>query len=82
MRGDFSSLEGGKRENIVMEFAASKELKPGTYDFLLRVSAPLKDEKPGEIPRRPVRLANEGMWNEALKANRLGQVRVANHSAE
>ena len=45
-------------------------------------SAPLKDEKPGEIPRRPVRLANEGMWNEALKANRLGQVRVANHPAE
>ena len=65
-----------------MEFTVPKDLEPGTYDFLLRVSAPLKDEKPGGIPRRPIRLANEGMWNEALKAHRLGQVRVANHSAE
>ena len=73
-RGNFSSLEGGKRKNIVMEFTVPKNLEPGTYDFLLRVSAPLKDEKPGGIPRRPVRLANGGMWNEALKANMLGQV--------
>ena len=73
-RGDFSSLEGGMRKNIVMEFIVPKELKPGKYDLLLRVSAPLKDERPGGIPRRPVRLANEGMWNEALKANILGQV--------
>ena len=51
-----------------------KDLKPGAYDLLLRVSAPLKDEKPGGIPRRLVRLANKGMWNETLKANMLGQV--------
>ena len=57
-----------------MEFTVPKDLEPGTYDVLLRVSAPLKDEKPGGIPRCPVRLANGGMWNEALKANMLGQV--------
>ena len=69
--GDFSSLAGGKRKRFLMEFAVPKELKSGKCDVLLRVSAPLKDEKPGDLPRRPIRFANEGMWNEAIKANRL-----------
>ena len=80
--GDFSSLEGGKRENIVMEFTVPKDLKPGAYDLLLRVSAPLKDEKLGGIPRRPIRFANEGMWNEVLKANRFGQVLLTRQPTE
>ena len=72
--GDFSSLAGGERKNIPMEFAVPKDMKPGRYDVLVRVSAPLKDEEPGNVPRRPIRFANEGMWNETLKANILGSV--------
>ena len=71
--GDFSSLAGGKRKRFLMEFSVPKNLKRGTCDVLLRVSAPLKDEKPGNLPRRPIRFANEGMWDETLKANRLGK---------
>ena len=74
--GDFSALSGGEKRRFTAKFDVSKNLKPGTYDFYLRVSAPLKDEKPGETPRRPVRLANAGMWNETQKANALGAVLV------
>jgi len=78
--GDFSSLAGGIRKRVLMEFTVPKKLKPGKYDVLLRVSAPLKDEKPGDIPRRPIRLANEGMWDDTLKANRLGCVDAVDKS--
>ena len=37
---------------------------------------PLKDEAPGAVPRRPIRFANAGMWNDELKANAFGKVSV------
>ena len=55
---------------------APRDIAPGQYDFLLRVSAPLRDEPPGGTPRRPVRFANAGMWNDGLKANAFGKVEV------
>ncbi|MBQ7188222.1 MAG: DUF4874 domain-containing protein [Kiritimatiellae bacterium] len=74
--GDFSSLAGGEKRRFVAEFDVPKDAREGMCDLYLRIAAPLKDEKPGETPRRPVRLANAGMWNETQKANALGVVRI------
>ena len=72
-RGEVSSIPGGEKRRVEAAFSVPRDLAPGAYDVFLRVSAPLKDEKPGDIPRRPVRFANAGMWNEGLKANRIGK---------
>ena len=74
--GGLSALSGGEKRRFTVKFDVPKSLASGTYSLYLRVSAPLKDEKPGDMPRRPVRLANAGMWNETLKANALGAVLV------
>lgn len=73
---DFSSLEGGGKRRVEVGFDVPRDLKAGKCAVYLRVAAPLKDEKPGETPRRPIRFANAGMWDEALKANSLGEVEV------
>ena len=75
-KGDFASLAGAERRRVAIRFSVPKGLAAGTYDFHLRVSAPLRDEKPGEMPRRPIRFANAGMWNEELKSNSFGRVEV------
>ncbi len=76
-RKSFSDIEGGARSRVPIEFVVPTELKrSGSYDIYVRVSAPTKDETSGEIPRRPIRLANKGMWNEELKANSLGKAEV------
>lgn len=72
----FSSIAGAERHRMVVAFAVPKDLNPGPCDIYLRVSAPLKGEKPGGVPRRPIRFANAGMWNEELKANAIGSVGV------
>jgi hypothetical protein len=75
-KGGFASLAGGERRRMAVHFTVPKGLAYGTYDFCLRVSAPLKDETPGGMPRRPIRFANAGMWNDALNANSFGKVEV------
>ena len=75
-KGGFAALAGGERRRMAVHFTVPKGLAYGTYDFYLRVSAPLKDEMPGGTPRRPIRLANAGMWNDALNANSFGKVEV------
>ena len=75
-KADFSSIAGGEKRSVPVRFAVPGELKPGSYEFCLRLSAPLKDEGAGGIPRRPIRLANAGVWNDLLKANSLGPVEV------
>ena len=72
----FSSLAGAEKCRMAPVFAVPKDLKPGSYDLYLRVSAPLKDESQGGVPRRPIRFANAGMWSEELKANAFGKVEV------
>jgi len=72
----FSSLAGAEKRRMAAVFAVPKDLTPGSYDLCLRVSAPLKDEPQSGVPRRPIRFANAGMWNEELKANALGKVEV------
>ncbi len=74
--GGFSSLPGGVAGRMPVVFTVPDTLPSGTCDFLLRVSAPLKDEVEGVTPRRSVRLANEGMWDDGLKANAFGKVTV------
>ncbi len=49
---------------------------PGAYAVYVRVSAPCRDERAGELPRRAVRFANAGMWDAALRANRVGTITV------
>ena len=71
---DISSLAGAEKRRMMAAFTVPKDLKPGSYDLYLRVSAPLKDEQPGNMPRRPIRFANAGMWNDAFKANAFGKV--------
>ena len=75
-KGGFASLAGGERRRMAICFTVPRGQPSGTYDFYLRVSAPLKDETPGGAPRRPIRLANAGMWNDGLKANSFGEVEV------
>ena len=74
--GGFSSIPGGEKRRVGISFRVPEDLPPGDCGLYVRVSAPLKDEKAGETPRRPVRFANAGMWNEELKANCLGHVAV------
>jgi len=73
---DFSSLAGGEKRRLAAKFVVPKDLKPGPCDLYLRVSAQLKDEKPGAMPRRPIRFANAGMWDDGLKANAFGKIEV------
>ncbi len=73
-KGGFGALAGGERRRLLFKFAVPEGAAPGEWGLYVRVSAPLLDEKPGETPRRPVRLANAGMWDEGLKANRLGKI--------
>ena len=75
-RYDLSSLAGAEKRRMAVSFAVPKDAKPGEYAVLLRFSAPLKDEQPGGVPRRPIRFANAGMWNGELGANSIGKVRV------
>ena len=70
------ALPGGAKKAIAVSFAVPKVLKAGTYDVSLRVRAPLKDERADELPRRAIRFANAGMWQEDVKANRLGRIEV------
>ncbi len=55
---------------------APKGLKRGDCTISLRLRAPMKDERKGELPRRPIRFANEGMWREDIRANALATVKV------
>lgn len=49
----------------------------GDYTVYVRVSMPCADEvTTGEMPRRAVRFANAGMWEPALRANRLGKITI------
>ena len=75
-RGDVSSIPGGTKRRVEIPFRVPPNINPGNYSAFLRVSAPLKDEKPGDMPRRPVRFANVGMWNDEFKANGIGTVEV------
>ena len=47
---DISSLAGAEKRRMMAAFTVPKDLKPGSYDLYLRVSAPLKDEQPGNMP--------------------------------
>ncbi len=53
-----------------------KELKRGDCTVALRLRVPMKDEKKSELPRRPIRFANEGMWCDDIRANALATVKV------
>ena len=69
-------LRGGQRKRMAMDFTVPDDLAEGVYTVLLRVRAPLRDESMGPMPRRPIRLANAGMWDARNLANRLGTVRI------
>ena len=79
-RGDVSSIPGGEKRRVEIHFHTPCDINPGRYNAFLRVCAPLKDEKPGDMPRRPVRFANAGMWNDELKANGIGALVVLGHA--
>ncbi|MBQ3343048.1 MAG: DUF4874 domain-containing protein [Kiritimatiellae bacterium] len=74
--GGLSSMPGGGKTRLAVKFAVPKGLKRGRYGLFVRASAPLRDEKPGGTPRRPIRFANAGMWDDGLKANSFGEVEV------
>ena len=76
LKDGISSLLGAQTLSLPLRFTMPKEMKAGEYDLYLRFSAPLKDEAPGAVPRRPIRFANARMWNDELKANAFGKVSV------
>ena len=73
---DISSIAGAEKRGLPLLFTVPDDMKDGEYDVYLRFSAPLKDEAPGAVPRRPIRFANADMWNDELKANAFGKVEV------
>ena len=75
-QGGLSSVAGAETRKMPIRFTLPKGMKAGEYDLYLRFSAPLKDEATGAVPRRPIRFANAGMWNDELKANAFGKVTV------
>lgn len=75
-KSGFSEIPGGAKKRVGLAFAVPKDAKRGKCEMFVRLSAPLKDEEPGAAPRRPIRFANAGMWNEELKANSFGEVEV------
>lgn len=68
-------LPGGSRRYVGFPLDG-RPSAPGDYAVYLRVFAPCRDETAEEPPRRPVRFANAGMWNAALRANRIGTITV------
>ncbi len=68
--------KSGARTAVRVTGKAPKELKRGDCTVALRLRAPMKDETKGELPRRPIRFANEGMWREDIRANALATVKV------
>jgi len=76
VNGSLSALAGGGKRRFGLKFEVPKSVQPGECEIYVRVSAPLKDEQPGSVPRRPIRFANAGMWNDELKANSLGRAEV------
>ena len=75
-RPSFSDLLGGTRKRLGLRVVVPKGLRRGKCEMLVRVSAPLKDERPGDPPRRTIRFANAGMWNATLNANSFGEVQL------
>lgn len=79
MNGLDMALRGGERRKVVMPLAGLvRKVRSGEHDLHVRVSMPCKDETPesGGRPRRPIRFANAGTWNESLGSVRLGAVSV------
>lgn len=74
--GALEAIPGGAKKRIAFKFKAPDVEKSGKYSVYLRVSAPFKDEIAGDIPRRPIRFANAGMWDDLLKANALGVIEL------
>ena len=70
-------IVGGKSDVLLLDFDYPGGLPSGEYDVLLRVWTPLADEHVGSgLPRRPIRFANDGGWNDGLKANWLCSVSI------
>ena len=77
--GDVPSLRdirGGESAACSFGFDYPAGLPSGEYDVFLRVRAPLEDEAPSGRPRRPVRFANEGGYDDGLAANFLCRVAI------
>lgn len=62
-------LAGGQRKRVALRCDGLPV--DGPVAVYLRLACPLKDEAETEVPRRPIRFANPGIWEEELKANRL-----------
>lgn len=75
-KAGFSGIDGGARKRMALSFETPQGVPPGDVELFVRVSAPVKGEKRGGIPLRPVRLANAGTWDEELKANRIGNTKA------
>ena len=70
------TLRGGSSAVYSLDFNYPANLPSGEYDVLLRVRTPLADETPSSRPRRPVRFANEGGYDDGLGANFLCRVAI------
>lgn len=74
--GSLGDIPSGGKKRMAFKFTVPDLPENGKYSLYIRASAPLKDEAPGVLPRRPVRFANAGMWEEISFANKIGEVSV------
>lgn len=68
------TLRGGASAVYSFDFDYPPNMTSGEYDVFLRVGTPLADEAPAGRPRRPVRFANAGGYDDRLGANFLCRV--------
>lgn len=72
-------LKGGESKAMELRFRIPAKLRKGDYRLYLHIWAPLHDEDAEKgMHLRPIRLANKNMWDDKLKANAIGMIRVRN----
>ena len=68
-------MKGGEERQSTLHFVVPDSVPKGECQLFLRAWAPLKGEiHDRDLPLRPIRFANEEMWNENMKANNLGHI--------
>ena len=74
-KGDYSKADLTSTErSFSTSIPLSEDIESGEYDVYLKICN--IDADPSKDGRYPVRLANKGIWNDLLKANKIGSIEL------
>lgn len=72
-------MRGGESKTVELCFQIPATLPEGNYHLYLHIWAPLDGEGADrETHLRPIRFANKNMWDDTLKANAIGIIKIKN----